>query len=209
MTAHQRSELPRLHAVTDERVTRLPDLADRARALSSTGTLALHARGHSLTGRDHLALARLLRGAAPGPLFVNDRLDIALAVHADGVQLSSSGLSPGEARSLHQDWWIGVSVHTPREAAAAQAGGADYLLAGPVFATPTHPEREPLGLEGLAQFTGLGLPVVAIGGIGRANARDVVAAGAYGVAMIRALWNAPDPARAALEIMKEIEWKSS
>lgn len=209
MTAHQKSELPRLHAVTDERTAQLPDLADRSRALSSAGTLALHARGHALSGRDHLTLAKLLRAAAPTHLFVNDRLDIALAVHAEGVQLSGTGLAPGEARSLHRDWWIGVSVHTPQEAAAAQAGGADYLLVGPVFATPTHPERQPLGVAGLAPFTALGLPVVAIGGIGRANAREVMAAGAYGVAMIRALWNAPDPARAAQEIMKEITWKSS
>jgi thiamine monophosphate synthase len=66
-----------------------------------------------------------------------------------------------------------------------------------------------MGVDGLARFTGLGLPVVAIGGISGANARDVVAAGAYGVAMIRALWNAPDPARAAQEIMKEMAWRSS
>ncbi|HEX4634524.1 MAG TPA: thiamine phosphate synthase [Gemmatimonadales bacterium] len=209
MTTHRQSELPRLHAVTDERIARLADLADRSRALSSAGTVALHARGHSLSGRDHLTLAQLLRAAAPEHLFVNDRLDIALAVDATGVQLSTNGLSPAEARRLHPAWWIGMSVHTPEEAAAAQAGGADYLLVGPVFATPTHPERRPLGVEGLTRFTGLGLPVVAIGGISRANARDVVAAGAHGVAMIRALWDAHDPARAAQEIMKEIAWKSS
>lgn len=209
MTAHAKAALPRLHAITDERIARQPDLAHRARALSSAGALALHARGHSLTGRDHLALAQTLRAAAPDHLFVNDRLDIALAVQARGVQLSHNGLSPGDARRVHGGWWIGVSVHTPEEARAAQALGADYLLVGPVFATPTHPEGRPLGVQGLTGFTALGLPVVAIGGISRANARDVVDAGAHGVAVIRALWDAPDPARAAQEIMKEIAWTSS
>lgn len=207
-TVHPKPELPRLHAVTDERVSRLPDLAVRAGALASAGA-ALHARGHSLSGREHLALARLLGTATAGRVFVNDRLDIALAVDAAGVQLSGLGLTTGDARRLRGDWWIGVSVHTPEEAAAAQGEGADYLMVGPTFATPTHPEARPLGVEGLARFTRLGIPVVAIGGISRANARSVMAAGAHGVAMIRALWDAPDPARAAQEIMKEIAWTSS
>lgn len=202
----RRSPLPRLHAVTDERIARWSDLDTRARAIGAAGPVALHARGHSLSGRDHLQLALRLRTATER-LFVNDRLDVALAAGAAGVQLSSTGLTPAEARPWSSTWWIGVSVHTPEEAAAAR--GADYLLVGPVFATPTHPEAEPLGVRGLASFVRLGIPVVAIGGITPANARDVVAGGAYGVAVIRALWDAPDPARAAQEIMKEIEWKSS
>ena len=207
MTGSARSPLPRLHAVTDERIARLSDLDTRARALGAAGPVALHARGHSLSGRDHLTLALRLRTAAPERLFVNDRLDVALAAGAAGVQLSATGLTPAEARPWSSAWWIGVSVHTPEEAAAVR--GADYLLVGPVFATTTHPTAEPLGVKGLAPFVGLGVPVVAIGGITPANARDVVAGGAHGVAVIRALWNAPDPARAAQEIMKEIEWKSS
>lgn len=209
MSAPRESGLPRLHAVTDERIASLPDLADRSRRLAAAAPVAAHARGHALTGREHLALARTLGSSFIDRLFVNDRLDVALAVDAVGVQLSATGLSPEEARRLRPAWWIGVSVHTPEEAMAAQAGGADYLLVGPVFATPTHPEASPLGVEGLARFTRFGLPVVAIGGVSRANAREVVSAGAHGVAMIRALWDAPDPARAAQEIMKEMAWKSS
>lgn len=209
MTGHRGSSLPRLHAVTDERIARLPDLAGRSRAVGSAGPVALHARGHSLAARDHLALARVLASAAPDHLFVNDRLDIALAVDAAGVQLSGSGLTPQEARGLHRAWLIGVSVHTPEEGAAARDLGADYLMVGPTFATPTHPEAQPMGVEGLARFTRLGIPVIAIGGISPANAQAVVRAGAHGVAVIRALWDAPDPARAAQEIMKEIEWTSS
>lgn len=201
-----RAVLPRLHAVTDERVARRGDLADRAGALAAAGPVALHARGHSLTGREHLELARRLGAAAPaGRLFVNDRLDVALAVRAAGVQLSPTGLLPRDARRLCGSWWIGASVHTPAEGAAAREGGADYLLVGPVFATPTHPEAPPLGAAGLAPFVALGLPVLAIGGVTRHNVREVVAQGAYGVAVIRALWDAPDPGPAVREIMKEME----
>ncbi|HWZ28344.1 MAG TPA: thiamine phosphate synthase [Gemmatimonadales bacterium] len=205
MSSRPLATLPRLHAVTDERIAHLPDLADRARALGSAGSVALHARGHSLTGRAHLELARLLAEAAPNRLFVNDRLDVALAAGAAGVQLSAGGLTPRDARRLSVYWWIGASVHTLEEAAAARDGGADYLLVGPVFPTPTHPEAPPLGVRGLARFVALGLPVVAIGGVTRANARDVRSAGVHGVAVIRALWDAPDARQAVREIMKEIE----
>lgn len=200
-------ELPRLHAVTDDRIARTPELGERATTLgrADAGSIALHARGRGLSGREHLELARAFARAAPDRLFVNDRLDVALAAGAAGVQLSTGGLTPRDARRLSHQWWIGASVHTPAEAAAAREGGADYLLVGPVFATPTHPEALPLGVAGLAPFVALGLPVLAIGGISAANAGAVRAAGAYGVAVIRALWDVDDPARAAREIMKEME----
>jgi len=197
--------LPRLHAVTDERIARLPDLRRRAVSLASAGPVALHARGHTLTGREHLELAELLAEASPEHVFVNDRLDVALAAGAAGVQLSTGGLTPKDARRLSPDWWIGASVHSLEEAAAARDGGADYLLVGPVFATPTHPEAPPLGVVALAQFVALGIPVVAIGGMTRANARAARSAGAHGVAVIRALWDAPDSGLAAREMLREME----
>jgi len=199
-----RIPLPRLHAVTDERIAELPTLAAAARALGSTGA-ALHARGHSLPGRAHLRLARLLAEAAPDRLFVNDRADVALAAGAAGVQLAADGLAPADARRLRPDWWIGVSVHDLAAARSARDGGADYLLVGPVHATPTHPEVSPLGVAGLAPFVALGLPVVAIGGVDASRARELRRAGAHGVAAIRALWDAPDPRAAAREILKELE----
>jgi thiamine-phosphate pyrophosphorylase len=205
VTARPATQLPRLHAVTDERIARLPDLVIRAQAIGSAGPVAVHARGHALSGREHLELARLLAQAAPERLFVNDRLDVALAAGAAGVQLSPGGLTPRDARRLSVQWWIGVSVHTLEEAASARDAGADYLLVGPVFATPTHPEASPLGIGGFARFVALGVPVVAIGGVTAANLRDLMSAGAHGVAAIRALWDAPDPARAVREMMREME----
>jgi len=120
------------------------------------------------------------------------------------VQLSQGSLSVADARRMGPRWWIGRSVHNLSEAQAALAEGADYLVVGPVFPTATHPERTPLGTEVFARIAKLGPPVVAIGGVTPPRAAELVAAGAYGVAAIRALWDAADPAaavRALLEVL--------
>jgi thiamine-phosphate diphosphorylase len=177
-----------------------------ARELAEAGgaNIALHARGRALSGLEHYELAFHFSNL-PTPLFVNDRLDVALAVKARGVQLGVGSLPVSAARRLDASWWIGKSVHDLAEADAAKAEGADYLLVGPVYATATHPDRVPLGLETLAQIARLGLPVIAIGGIGCGRAQEVKAAGAYGAAAIRALWDAADPAHAAGRMLEELQ----
>jgi thiamine-phosphate pyrophosphorylase len=201
-----RPPLPRLHAVTDERIARRADLDDAARQLAEAGgaNLALHARGRALSGLEHYDLSFRL-SILPSPLFVNDRLDIALALNATGVQLGMGSLPVSAARHLRPAWWIGKSVHDLAEADAAKAEGADYLLVGPVYATPTHPDRAPLGLEPLRAIARLGLPMIAIGGVTAARAHEVKAAGAHGVAAIRALWDAEDPAAAARQMLEELQ----
>jgi thiamine-phosphate pyrophosphorylase len=203
-----RPRLPRLHAVTDERIARRADLDDRARELAAGGgdNLAFHARGHTLTGLEHYELAARLSDRPTVRLFVNDRLDVALAVGggAAGVQLHAGSLAPEDARRLEPRWWIGKSVHDLAEAEAARAEGADYLLVGPVFPTPTHPERPALGLDRLAAIAALGAPVIAIGGVTAENAKAVRAAGAHGAAAIRALWDAIEPAAAARRMLEEL-----
>ncbi|HXF95281.1 MAG TPA: thiamine phosphate synthase [Gemmatimonadales bacterium] len=201
-----RPPLPRLHAITDERVARRPDLDEVARELAAGGgaDLAFHARGRELSGREHHDLACRLSAFPPSLLFVNDRLDIALAVSAAGVQLGRGSLAPPEARHLNPAWWIGMSVHDLDEARAAQAAGADYLLLGPVYATATHPDRPPLGPERLAEVAELGLPVIAIGGVTPREIPRLRAAGAYGVAAIRALWDAVDPREAARMMVRAL-----
>jgi thiazole tautomerase (transcriptional regulator TenI) len=191
--------LPRLHAVTDERVAGRDDLNDVAAALVRGGgpDLALHARGHTLSGRAHYELARTLGRHAPARLFVNDRLDVALACGATGVQLAWTRWAPAEARALDPVWWIGCAVHDRDEAAAARTAGADYLLLGPMFPTPTHPGRRPLDPVELGAVVALGLPVIAVGGIECRHAASLAEAGLHGVAAIRALWDAPDPSAAA------------
>ncbi len=201
--------LPRLHAITDERIARRADLADVASALATAagGDVALHARGRALTGLAHYELAIRLTAYPPSRLFVNDRLDVALATGAAGVQLGWGSLLPEDARRLDPEWWIGKSVHDLAEAEAARTQGADYLLVGPVFATPatpTHPERPPLGPAALGAIARLGVPVVAIGGITPPRVGEVKAAGAYGVAAISALWDAVEPAAAARQMIEEL-----
>ncbi|MGH2671330.1 MAG: thiamine phosphate synthase [bacterium] len=201
-----RPPLPRLHAITDERIARRPDLDDLARELAAGGgaDLALHARGRSLSGLEHYELATRLTAYPTVRLFVNDRLDIALAVNAQGVHLGRASLPPEVARRLDPRWWIGRSVHDLAEAEAAKAEGAEYLVVGPVYATATHPDRRPLGLALLREIARLGLPTIAIGGVTPERTREVKAAGAYGVAAIRALWDAAEPGAVARRMLEEL-----
>jgi thiamine-phosphate pyrophosphorylase len=196
-----------LHAITDERVARRPDFDTVARALADGGgaDLAFHARGRELTGREHYDLAYHL-STLPSVLFVNDRLDVALAVPAAGVQLGHGSLPVSAARALNPLWWIGKSVHDLAEAEAARTEGADYLVVGPVFATASHPGRTPLGLAGLEVIAKAadGLPMIAIGGITAARVREVRESGAHGVAAIRALWDDAEPATAARRLREEL-----
>lgn len=191
-------KLPRLHAITDERTARRPDLDAVARALADGGgsDLAIHARGPDLSGREHYDLAFQL-SLLPSFLFVNDRLDIALAVPAAGVQLRHDSLAVSAARALNARWWIGKSVHDLAGAEAAKTEGADYLVVGPLYPSASHPDVSPLGLERLHAIASLGLPVIAIGGITPERVREAQAAGAYGVAAIRALWDDAEPLVAA------------
>ena len=196
-----RPPLPRLHAITDERIARRPDLADIVRELAKGGgsELAFHARGRELTGREHYDLAVRLSDSQTVRLFVNDRLDVALAVPCAGVQLGHGSLPVDAARALNPLWWIGRSVHDLAEAEAARTEGADYLVVGPVFDTASHPGRAALGLKGLQAIAAAAgaLPVIAIGGITVERVPEVRSSGAYGVAAIRALWDDADPAAAA------------
>ena len=202
-----REPLPRLHAITDERIARRGDLDDVARELAAGGgaDLALHARGRLLSGLEHYELANGLAAYPPSRLFVNDRLDVALAARAAGVQLGSGSLAPEDARRLNPVWWIGRSVHDLAEAEAARAAGADYLLVGPVFPTATHPGWVPLGVAALREIVAIGPPVIAIGGVTADRVADLVDAGVRGVAAIRALWDALEPAAAARAMLAELE----
>lgn len=203
-----RRPLPRLHAITDERVARRADIDAVAGALAEGGgsDLAIHARGRDLTGHEHYDLALRL-SVLPSQSFVNDRLDIALAVPTAGVQLGRGSLPVSAARALNPLWWIGKSVHNLAEARAASTDGADYLVVGPVFATASHPGAQPLGLAKLQQIVAAAgdIAVIAIGGITAERVRDVRSSGAYGVAAIRALWDDAEP---ALAVRRMREWMS-
>jgi len=137
---------------------------------------------------------------------VNDRLDLALAAGADGVHLGQEDLPPGAARRLLQGRLLGVSTHSLEQAIAAEGEGADYIGVGPVFPTATKETGyRPLGLEGLRMIREcVKIPILAIGGITEANAAEVIAAGADGVAVISAVMGAPDIRAAARRLIAVI-----
>ena len=144
-----------------------------------------------------------------GVLFlINDRVDMVLALDADGVHLGKNDMPVPIARKLlGNDKIIGMSVEHPDEVEAAERDGADYLGASPIYTTPTKPELETgLGLEGLRKIRQrTQLPVIAIGSMNQRTVADVIAAGADGVAVVSAIVAADDPEIAAREILEQVK----
>ena len=196
--------LPRLHALTDSAVRTRDDLGIRAAAIAAAGpAVALHARDRAASSALLLAFAERLGALARPPeaaLFVSARADIAAIAGAHGVQLGSKDLAPADARRTF-DGWIGRSVHSADEAKAARDEGADYLIAGNVYDTASHPGRAPAGPALLEDAAATGLPVIAVGGVTADRVHELRDAGAWGVAAITALWDAADPAAAALALL--------
>lgn len=182
------------------------DFGIRAAAIAASGSaVALHARARGASSAVLSAGALRLTTLARPPeaaIFVSGRPDIAAALRAHGVQLAADDLSPSDARRVMPVGWIGRSVHSRPEADAALEEGADFLVAGNVFETETHPGRAAAGLGLITAIASLGKPVIAIGGITPERAHAARDAGAYGVAAIRALWEAPDPAAATLAMLQ-------
>ena len=140
-------------------------------------------------------------------LMVNDRLDVALTVEADGVHLPSHSLPSYVVKKLSGGGLlVGRSVHSVEEAVAADGDGVDYLILGTIYGTASHPGRPPSG-PGLIEAVKARVRthVYAIGGISVSNADEVMRAGADGVAVIRSILGAPDPGIAAREIAEIVE----
>lgn len=192
----------RLCAITD--VAGRPALTHAAAAAAALagGAPCVQLRAKHLPARVLLAEARAIRAKAraTGALFiVNDRVDVAVACDADGAHVGQDDLPAARARRLLPPGRIlGVSTHTLEQARRAVQDGADYIGVGPVFATATKDTGyPPLGLAGLAAIArAVRVPVVAIGGIGPAEAAQVIRAGAMAAAVISALMTAPDIAAA-------------
>lgn len=201
--------LPRLHACTDARVLGLEGFAVRAAAIAAAGPgVALHARNRTATAAELTRITQRLIALARPPqasVFVNARPDIAGALQAQGLQLGRGDLPADDVRSAFGDtWkgWIGVSVHSVAEVGEAWTAGADFLMVGNVYETPSHPGRPAAGPDLVAQLAQGRLPVIAIGGITPERALEMRRAGAYGVAVISALWDADDPAAAAVRFLQ-------
>ena len=200
-----------LYVITDRGLSKGRSHLEVMRAAIEGGATAIQLRDKEATTRELVEVGRALRELARqrGVAFiVNDRVDVALAVDADGVHVGQDDMPARLARKLlGLDKIVGVSASTVEEALQAQADGADYVSASPVFSTPTKPDAAPpTGLEGLRAFVeALRVPVVAIGGINEGNVGEVIKAGAAGVAVISAVVAAPDVAEAARRLRQRIE----
>jgi thiamine-phosphate diphosphorylase len=212
------SRVPRLHVVTTRAILERADFARTALELLAAGEVALHLRAEGSSGR--LLLERALElapEALPGRLLVNDRVDVAV-IAGTGAHLPEAGLTPAQARTiLGKDPLLGRSVHEPsgpadaRDAASEEpdavpegrdappdgnAAFLDFVFYGHVFATAFKPDLPPRGLAGLdraaRRLSATGLPLIAIGGITPGRVGEVLSGGAYGVAAISGIWDAPD-----------------
>ncbi len=186
-------------------------LVDVVAAALRGGAPTVQLRAKHEGTREMLALAHRLRAEtrrAGALFFVNDRIDVALAAGADGAHLGDDDLPVEMARSIvPPGFLIGKSVDSPEGARAAEREGADYLGVGPVHATPSKQDAgEAIGVGGVRAVRGAtGLPVVAIGGIEEGNATEISAAGADGVAVIRAILRADDPEAAARRLVEAVK----
>ncbi|MFP4436977.1 MAG: thiamine phosphate synthase [Chloroflexaceae bacterium] len=199
-----------VYIVTDERAAGERALPEIVRAAIQGGATAVQLRAKVATTREMVALGQALLAVtrpAGVPLIVNDRLDVALAIDADGAHVGQDDMPTAMARRLlGPERILGVSAETVAQAQQAERDGADYLGVGDVFGTPSKPDAgPPIGVDGLAAIVrAVPLPVVAIGGITLENAPAVIAVGAVGVAVISAVVGAPDPAAAARQLRERV-----
>lgn len=202
--------IPRLHAVTDDDVLADPGFRDRAAALvrAHGPAVALHLRSPAGEVRLLLEAAEALAGIASDAgalLLVNGRPDVALAAGL-GVQLGRRSIPVQAVRSLlGPEAVIGYSAHGTAEAASAVDNGADFVVIGTIWETPSHPDREGAGLPRVYDtVSAVARPVVAIGGVTPERAAQARGAGAWGVAAVRGIWGA-DPVAAAAEYLRAME----
>lgn len=200
-----------LYVVADTALCGTRAVVDTILAAVRGGATAVQVREPLATTRQLCRLAETVHQALVGtavPLIINDRLDVALAVGAEGVHLGQSDLPATWARRIAgPDLLVGLSVSNLEQTAAADAlpaGTVDYLGLSPVFATPTKPLAVPaLGLELTARLrAGTSLPCVAIGGIDTGNAAQVRRTGVDGIAVVSAVCAAPDPEAAAAALRR-------
>ena len=198
----------RLYLVTDRNCCGSSELTDVVMQAVRGGVTMVQLREKNLSTREFikegLTLKKLLN-ASGVPLIINDRIDVALAVDADGVHIGQSDMPYETARKiLGRDKIIGLSVEKMEDIAVANTLDVDYIGISPVFATPTKTDTaEPFGLDGLRKAVEISLhPTVAIGGMNMNTVADVMLTGTDGVAVVSAIMAADDPATAASELKK-------
>ena len=197
----------RLVVILDAEVAGSRDLAALAAQAARGGATLLQVRAKAAPARELAELVRRVMGAVALPVIVNDRLDVALATGAAGCHLGQDDFPLTDARALAPaGFWLGGSAGDEGE--ARRTAGADYLGIGPIAATASKADAgAAIGVEGFRRILAAagGRPAVGIGGVTAALAPALVAAGAAGVAVIRAVLDAADPERAARELRSAVD----
>jgi thiamine-phosphate pyrophosphorylase len=199
-----------LYVITDRRATGQRPLAEVIEAVVAGGATIVQMREKTASTREMIELGRVLHEIsrrAGVPFIVNDRVDVALALDAEGVHVGQEDMpAPLARRLIGPDRILGVSAGTVEEAVQAERDGADYLGVGDMYGTPSKPDAGvPIGVEGLGRIAEVvSIPVVGIGGITADNATAVIKAGAAGVAVISAVVGADDAEQAAQRLRRAV-----
>lgn len=200
-----------LYLVTDRGLSRGRSTLDIIKAAVKGGVTCVQLREKTCSTRQFIAEAFAIKDflkARGVPLIINDRLDVAQAIGADGVHLGQTDMPIQMAQRIIKDKMIiGISAESLEDAIEAEKNGADYIGVSPIYATPTKTDTAPaLGLEGLREIRqNVKIPLVGIGGLNARNAGDVLRGGADGVALVSAIVAADDPEKAARELKVIIE----
>lgn len=199
-----------VYLVTDRGLSRGRSTLEILQGAVRGGVTCVQLREKNCPTRDFIEQADSIKAylrAHDIPLIINDRLDVAQAVGADGVHLGQSDMPLNVAREILKDSMIiGISAESLGDAIEAEKGGADYIGVSPIYATPTKTDTAPpLGLEGLREIrNAVRIPLVGIGGLTKDNAGEVIKHGADGVAIVSAIVSADDPELATKELLKTV-----
>ena len=203
--------IPLVHAVTGDGVLARADFVARARrvmeALGPRG--AVHVRSRVVPAARLYEIALALGGVRERTgawVVINDRVDVAVAARASAIQLTTRSLTVADARHMAGDMPMGASAHAVDEATSAAADGADWVVVGHVYETPSHPDEPARRLDLVRQTAAtVRVPVIAIGGIKPQHLDALFDAGAHGVAVISGIWGAADAERAAADYLSRYE----
>ncbi|MFN2342711.1 MAG: thiamine phosphate synthase [Desulfonatronovibrio sp.] len=202
-----------LYLVTDQDLCLGRNLINVVMEAVQGGVNVVQIREKNSETRDFYELARAMKQSLKGknvPLIINDRVDVAMAVDADGVHAGQKDLPCSVIRQiLGPDKIIGVSINTCEQIHEALEQGADYLSLSPVYPTPTKTDTtEPFGINGLIKARKMTTkPLITIGGINKSNIGEIMGTGMDGIALVSAICSAPSPRHAAEELSKSIKTK--
>ncbi|MCC8024864.1 MAG: thiamine phosphate synthase [Clostridium sp.] len=199
-----------LYAVTDRSWLKGETLYSQAEKALKGGVTFMQLREKALDEASFLEEARAIRELCAryqAPFVINDNVDIALAVNADGVHVGQSDMQAADARKkLGPDKIIGVSAQTVEQALLAEKQGADYLGVGAVFSTSTKPDAAEVSIDTLKEICGaVKIPVVAIGGISPENVKELKGSNVAGAAVVSAIFAAADIEKAARDLKEQLE----